>query len=108
VGLRSFGTERRTEQPLAPGGKGEATMLERTSRVRRFVAAITLPFMMSACMSWTYPEPSPLRDTTSREQPETIAEARVRKIDKFETGLAVIGFAGLVGLAIALANYETP
>ncbi len=122
-------------------------MLERTSHVRRSVAAISLPLMMSACMSWTYQEPTSLRDTISRKQPERIrlrtrdsgvqfeideprtsgeaisgrqggeevsiplaevSEAGVRKFDKFETGLAVIGFAGLVGLAIAMANYETP
>jgi hypothetical protein len=122
-------------------------MLKRTSHVRQSVAAITLPFMMSACMSWTCQEPNRLRDTMSGEQPERIrlrtrdpevqfkidepwtsgeaisgwrggkevsipfpdiSEASVRKIDKLETGLAVIGFADLVGMTIATANYETP
>jgi hypothetical protein len=122
-------------------------MLKRTSHVRRSVAAITVPFMMSACMSWTYQEPNRLRDTVSGEQLERIrlrtrdsevqfeidepwtsgeaisgwwggkevsipfadiSEASVRKIDKLKTGLAVIGFAGLVAMATAMANYETP
>jgi len=53
-------------------------MLEHTSHVRRSVAAISLPFMMSACMSWRYQEPTSLRDTISREQPERI---RLRNSD---------------------------
>ena len=47
-------------------------MKKRTSQLGRLVAAITLPFVMGACMSWQQQELTGLRDVVTRDQPEKI------------------------------------
>ena len=47
-------------------------MKKRTSQLGRLVAAITLPFVMGACMSWQQQELTGLQDVVTRDQPEKI------------------------------------
>lgn len=145
-GLRGIRIERELHEPPPPVAR-EAIMSKRTSHIRRSVAAITLPLVLSACMSWQHQELPALRDLITQEQPDEIrlrtritgsqvevktpqvsgdtisgsydgrevsiplalvTDASIRKVDKVNTTLMVLGIAGLVGVAVALAGYETP
>ena len=47
-------------------------MYRRTSRLGRLVAAITLPCVLSACMSWQQQELTGLRDVIVLDQPDKV------------------------------------
>lgn len=145
--LKGTRTKRKLHEPPSPPRQRQTIMSKGTSHIRRSVAAITLPLVLSACMSWQHQELPTLREVITQEQPDEIrihtrvtgrqldvttprvsgdtisgssdgrevniplalvTEASVRKVDKANTTLMVLGIAGLVGLAAALASYETP
>ena len=47
-------------------------MKKRTSQLGRLVAAITLPFVMTACVTWRQRDLTDLRDVIVNDQPEEI------------------------------------
>ena len=47
-------------------------MKMRTLRFGRLVAAITLPCVLSACMTWQQQDVASLRDVIIRDQPERV------------------------------------
>ena len=47
-------------------------MTKRTLRLRRLVAAITLPFVMASCVTWQQRDLTDLQDVLVSDQPEEI------------------------------------
>ena len=53
------------------------------SGIRRSVAALTLPFVMGACMTWQQQDVADLRDVIERDQPDRV-RIRTRSGDEFD------------------------
>ena len=79
------------------------------SSIRRSVAALTLPFVMSACMTWQQQDVASLPDVIVRDQPDKV-RLRTRSEGEFElanpriSGDTISGLSGstrVVGVPLA-------
>ncbi len=78
------------------------------SGIRRSVAALTLPFVMSACMTWQQQDVASLRDVIVRDQPDKV-RLRTRSEGEFDlenpqvSGDTISGYGptGVVGIHLA-------